>query len=49
MAVMDVIEAEGLQENARVTGTYMLDRLHGLRHPWLGRCAGRGCSTGWNS
>jgi 4-aminobutyrate aminotransferase-like enzyme len=31
MAVLDVIENEGLQENARQVGAYLLERLSGLK------------------
>ena len=44
MAVMDVIEDEGLTGNARATGDYVLTQLHGLagRHPVIGDVRGRG-------
>ena len=42
MAVLDVIETEGLQANARDTGAYMLDRLRGLRHPLIADVRGAG-------
>lgn len=42
MAVLDVIETEGLQDNARVTGAYMLERLRGLKHPWIAQVRGAG-------
>jgi 4-aminobutyrate aminotransferase-like enzyme len=44
MAVMDVIEDEGLPGNARTTGDYVLTQLHGLarRHPVIGDVRGRG-------
>ena len=34
-AVLDVIEGEGLQENAAKVSAHMLDRLRALRHPLL--------------
>ena len=38
IAVLDVIEREGLMENARLTGDYLRQRLLGLmnRHTWIG-------------
>ena len=42
MAVLDVMETEGLQDNARTTGAYMLDRLRALRHPWIAQVRGVG-------
>jgi 4-aminobutyrate aminotransferase-like enzyme len=36
MAVMDVIQTEGLQENARKVGAYLLERLSALKEKsWL--------------
>lgn len=35
LAVLDVIEDEGLQENAARTSAYLLDRMRALRHPLL--------------
>jgi 4-aminobutyrate aminotransferase-like enzyme len=46
LAVLDVIEEEGLQENAGATGAYTLDRLHGLRHPWIAQVRGAGLFFG---
>lgn len=46
MAVMDVIEAEGLVENARSTGAYVLERLRALRHPWIAQVRGAGLFFG---
>ena len=40
LATLDVIEDEGLQENAAAVGTYLLDRLRGLRHPYLVQARG---------
>ena len=34
-AVMDVVEDEGLQQNAETVSAYMLDRLRALSHPML--------------
>lgn len=46
MAVMDVIEAEGLVENASDTGAYLLGRMRALRHPWLRQVRGAGLFFG---
>lgn len=35
LAVLDVIEDEGLQDNAARVSSYLLDRLRALRHPYL--------------
>ena len=35
MAVLDVIEQEGLQNNAADTSAYLVERLRALRHPML--------------
>ena len=42
MAVMEVIAAEGLQQNARDTGAHMLDLLRGLDHPAIADVRGLG-------
>ncbi|MDP2086924.1 MAG: aminotransferase class III-fold pyridoxal phosphate-dependent enzyme [Gemmobacter sp.] len=42
MAVLDVIEREGLQDNARTTGAYMVDRLRAVQHPWIAQVRGAG-------
>jgi 4-aminobutyrate aminotransferase-like enzyme len=41
-AVLDVIEAEGLQENALVTGQYLLEELAGVGSPRIGAVRGAG-------
>ncbi|PTW47731.1 aspartate aminotransferase family protein [Rhodovulum kholense] len=46
LATLEVIEEEGLMENARTVGAYALDRLGGLRHPWLAEVRGRGLFFG---
>jgi 4-aminobutyrate aminotransferase-like enzyme/Ser/Thr protein kinase RdoA (MazF antagonist) len=48
LAVLDVIRDEGLQENARDTGAYLLDRLRELqqRHPLIGDVRGQGLFIG---
>jgi 4-aminobutyrate aminotransferase-like enzyme len=45
-AVLDVIEAEGLQENARVTGQYLLEELAGIGSPRIGALRGDGLYVG---
>lgn len=47
-AVLDVIEAESLQERARITGNYLLERFKALgeRHPIIGDVRGRGMFIG---
>ena len=47
-SVLQVIESEGLQENARVVGAHLLARLRELmeRHPVIGDVRGRGLFLG---
>ena len=49
MAVLDVIEQEGLQENARRVGTRLLDGMKGLMatHPLIGDVRGLGLFFGF--
>jgi ethanolamine-phosphate phospho-lyase len=48
LAVLDVIEDEGLRNNAATVGEYFIDRLRGLadRHSWIGDVRGRGLFIG---
>lgn len=46
MAVLDVIEQEGLMENARHVGDYMLERLRALKHPFIAEVRGAGLFLG---
>jgi 4-aminobutyrate aminotransferase-like enzyme len=48
MAVLDVLESEGLQHNARVVGNHLKARLEGLidRHPLCGAVHGMGLYLG---
>lgn len=45
-AVLDVIEEEGLQENARAVGAYTLERLRALSHPKIAEVRGAGMFMG---
>ncbi|NCM97609.1 MAG: aminotransferase class III-fold pyridoxal phosphate-dependent enzyme, partial [Rhodobacterales bacterium] len=42
MAVLDVIDDEGLQENAATVSAHLLARLRALRHPLLADVRGAG-------
>jgi 4-aminobutyrate aminotransferase-like enzyme len=48
IAVLDVIEREGLMENARLTGEYLRGRIRQLmkRHAWIGDVRGEGLLVG---
>ncbi len=46
LATLEVIETEGLQENARKTGAYALGRLKALTHPLLAEVRGAGLFFG---
>lgn len=46
MAVLDVIEAEGLQAKARKTGDYLRDGLRAIPHPLIGDVRGQGLFLG---
>lgn len=46
MAVLDVIEQEGLQTNAQQTGAYVVERLKGLSHPLIAQVRGIGMFFG---
>jgi 4-aminobutyrate aminotransferase-like enzyme/Ser/Thr protein kinase RdoA (MazF antagonist) len=46
LAVLDVLEEEGLQENARVAGDYWLSALRALDYPLIGDVRGSGLFLG---
>lgn len=46
MAVLDVIEDEGLVENARDVGDYALERMRAIRHPMIADVRGTGLFLG---
>ncbi len=46
LAVLEVMEEEGLQENALNTGAYLQDRLHALKHPFIAEVRGAGFFQG---
>ncbi|MER3424169.1 MAG: aspartate aminotransferase family protein, partial [Nitrospiraceae bacterium] len=48
LAVLEVIEREGLQEHARTVGTYIKEELQGLtaKHPLIGDVRGEGLFLG---
>lgn len=46
LAVLDVLEEERLQENARDVGAHLLAGLRGLRHPIIGDVRGAGLFLG---
>ncbi|MBN2907807.1 MAG: aminotransferase class III-fold pyridoxal phosphate-dependent enzyme [Rhodobacteraceae bacterium] len=46
LATLDVIQDEGLQENARVVGAYALERMGALTHPLLAQVRGQGLFFG---
>ncbi len=46
MAVLDVMEQEGLADNARDTGAYALARLREIRHPMIADVRGQGLFFG---
>ena len=46
LATLDVIEEEGLQENARAVGAYARERMEALRHPMLAEIRGTGLFFG---
>lgn len=46
MATLEVMEEEGLQENAARVGSYAMDRLRALRHPLLADMRGKGLFFG---
>ena len=46
MAVLDVIETEGLQANAAAVGAYFRDGLNALGHPSLGNLRAAGLFLG---
>lgn len=46
MAVLDVIETEGLMENAANVGGYLQQRLNEINHPYIGEVRGAGLMQG---
>lgn len=46
LAVLDVIEEEGLQQNAALVSAHMLERLRALRHPLLAEVRANGMFFG---
>ncbi len=46
MAVLEVIETEGLIENAANVGGYLQQRLNAIRHPYIGEVRGAGLMQG---
>ena len=46
MAVLDVMEEEGLQQNAARVSAHAMERLHALRHPLLAEVRGTGLIFG---
>jgi 4-aminobutyrate aminotransferase-like enzyme len=46
LAVLDVIRDEGLQENARDVGAYLLEGLRALKSPLIGDVRGKGLFLG---
>jgi 4-aminobutyrate aminotransferase-like enzyme len=46
LATLEVIEDEGLQENARRVGVYALERMAALSHPFLAQVRGKGLFLG---
>lgn len=46
LATLQVLEEEGLQENARRIGDYALERMRAIRHPWIAEVRGAGLFFG---
>ncbi|MDG1997393.1 MAG: aminotransferase class III-fold pyridoxal phosphate-dependent enzyme [Emcibacteraceae bacterium] len=48
MAVLDVVQGEGLQEKALITGNYIMDGMRDMmdRHPLIGQVRGKGMFFG---
>lgn len=46
MAVLDVIEADGLRENAQKLGEYALERMREIQHPLIAQTRGTGLFFG---
>ncbi|QYK41533.1 MAG: aspartate aminotransferase family protein [Paracoccaceae bacterium] len=46
LAVLDVIEEEGLQDNALRVSAHVMERMRALRHPWLAEVRGAGMFFG---
>ena len=46
LAVLDVMQDESLQDNARTVGAHAMERLRALKHPWLAEVRGAGLFFG---
>ena len=46
LANLDILMRERLWENAAAVGAYLLEKLRGIRSPWIGEIRGRGLLIG---